>query len=75
MKYSCIIKAEGDENLYEALKPDKSKTKRASWDITKKKKFVEVKIEAMDIIALKAFTTSVVKLIEVYEKIQKTISH
>ena len=71
MKYSCIIKAEGDKELYDALKPDKSKSKRAQWDISKKKDYVEIKIEAMDVVALKAFMHSITKLIEVYEKISE----
>ncbi|MCK5107573.1 MAG: hypothetical protein KAQ83_02510 [Nanoarchaeota archaeon] len=75
MNYSCTIKVEGDQGLYDALKPDKSKTQRAIWNLSKKKNTIEIKIEAMDIIALKAFTTSMVKLIEVYEKVQKTTSH
>jgi tRNA threonylcarbamoyladenosine modification (KEOPS) complex Pcc1 subunit len=74
MKYSCIIKAEGDKELYDALKPDKSKSQRAQWDLTKKKGYVEIKIEAMDIVALKSFVHSITKLIEVYEKITETTS-
>lgn len=69
MKYSCIIRAEGDKGLYEALNPDKSQTKRAFWNITKNKNFIEVKIEAADIISLKAFTSSITKLIEIYDKV------
>ena len=69
MKYSLTIKAKLDNNLYQALLPDISKSKRAEWDVKKKKDYLEINFQAKDIIALKAFVSSVTKLLEVHEKI------
>ena len=47
-----------------------SKNKRSEIDIKKTTKGINVKIKAMDIIALKARTNSIIKLIEVHEKVK-----
>jgi len=69
MKYSLTIKAKLDDNLYNSLLPDISKTERAEWNIKKKKDCLEIQFDAKDIIALKAFVSSITKLLEVNEKL------
>lgn len=70
MKYSVVLKVEGDKDLYEALLPDISKTERAEWDVKLRKGKVEIKIDAKDIKAFKAFVSSITKLLEVHEKVK-----
>jgi len=69
MKYLLTLKTKLDNNLYQALLPDISKTQRAEWDIKEKKDCLEITVQAKDIIAMKAFVSSVTKLLEVHEKL------
>lgn len=71
MKYSVTLNLKSDNNLYKSLLPDISKTPRAGWDVKKKKGFLEIKIEAEDVSALKAFLSSVTKLLEIHEKLDR----
>ena len=58
-------------NLYRALLPDVSSNKRASLTLEQKKDTLVINIHALDPIALKAFVISVIKLLEIYDKIDK----
>lgn len=69
MKYECVFKIKSDENLYKALLPDISNTKRAVLELKEEGEYLKIKIKAVDAIALKAFTSSVLKLLEVHEKV------
>ncbi|MBL7051213.1 hypothetical protein ISS04_03565 [Candidatus Woesearchaeota archaeon] len=71
MKYECVFKIKSDEHLYKALLPDVSNTKRAVLELKKEKDYLKIKINALDAIALKAFTTSILKLLEVHEKVKE----
>ena len=57
------------ENLYKALEPEAAKTKRFKLSVKKTKSGVEISITALDATALKAITTSIIRLIETAEKI------
>ena len=69
MKYLLSIKTKLDNNLYQALLLDVSKTQRAEWEIKEQKDCLEITVQAKDIIAMKAFVSSVTKLLEVHEKL------
>ena len=71
MKYECNFIVKGGSNLYSALMPDVSSTKRASLKLKRKKDKLYIYIKALDSIALKAFTISVLKLLEVHDKVNK----
>ena len=71
MKYTCSFTVKSDEKLYKALLPDISSSKRASLNIEQKKDNLFITIKALDVIALKAFVTSVIKLLEVHDKVEK----
>ena len=70
MKFKARIEIEEKEYLYKSLVPElkNSKNKRSDINIKKTSNGVNVKIKAIDIIALKARIYSIIKLIEVYEK-------
>ena len=70
MKFKSKIEIYEDGSLYNCLLPElkESKNQRSTIDIKKTKEGVEIIIKAMDIIALKARSNSIIKLIEVYEK-------
>ena len=70
MRFKANIEVEDKGLLYKCLVPElqNSKNKRSEVDIKKTTKGINVKIKAMDIVALKARTNSIIKLIEVYEK-------
>ena len=71
MKYVCSFTVNSDEKLYRALLPDISSSKRASLQVKQKKDNLFITIKALDAIALKAFVMSVIKLLEVYEKVKQ----
>ncbi len=71
MKYECTFKIKSKGNLYKALLPDVSSTKRAVLELKKEEDYLKIKIKALDAIALKAFTSSVLKLLEVHEKVKE----
>lgn len=71
MKCECTFKVEKDDKLYRALLPDVSSTKRANWDVKKKGEFLKINFKAKDVIALKGFVNSTLKLLEMHEKIKK----
>jgi tRNA threonylcarbamoyladenosine modification (KEOPS) complex Pcc1 subunit len=71
MKYKCSFTVESDDGLYNALLPDVSSNKRASLKIEQKKDELFITIKALDAIALKAFVSSVIKLLEVSGKVEK----
>ena len=62
---------QSNHRLYDALLPDVSSNKRASLIIEQKKDKLSITIKALDAIALKAFVSSVIKLLEVYEKVEQ----
>ena len=72
MRFKAKIEVEDKGVLYNCLVPElqNSKNKRSEMDIKKTTKGINVKIKAMDIIALKARTNSIIKLIEVHEKVK-----
>ena len=71
MKYKCSFTIKANDALYNALLPDVSSNKRASLDIEQKEENLFITINALDAIALKAFVISVIKLLEVYDKVEK----
>ena len=71
MKYKCSFTVKSNGELYHALLPDISSSKRASLKVEQKKDKLYITINALDPIALKAFVTSVIKLLEVHDKIEK----
>ena len=71
MKYECSFTIQSNDRLYKALLPDVSSTKRASLHLEQKKDNLSIHIKALDAIALKAFVSSVIKLLEVYDKVEK----
>ncbi len=71
MKCECNFKVKAGDKLYRALLPDVGSTKRASWDVKKKGNFLEINFKAKDVIALKGFVNSTMKLLEIHEKIEK----
>ena len=71
MKYKIEISAEGDsEILYNCFLSEASDKDRASIKITREKNSVRFKIEAKDATALKASANSIIKLLEVHEKLK-----
>jgi tRNA threonylcarbamoyladenosine modification (KEOPS) complex Pcc1 subunit len=71
MKYVCSFDVKSDGKLYDALLPDVSSSKRASLHLEQKNDKLSITIKALDAIALKAFVSSVIKLLEVYEKVEQ----
>ena len=71
MKYLCSFTIQSDEKLYRALLPDISSSKRASLSLEQNNNKLLITIKALDATALKAFVSSVIKLLEVHEKIEK----
>ncbi|HLD34010.1 MAG TPA: KEOPS complex subunit Pcc1 [Candidatus Nanoarchaeia archaeon] len=67
MKYSLVLRAPAE--LYDVLKPEQAKNARFTLDISKEKNTI-ISITASDATALKAITTSMIKLIEIAEKIR-----
>ena len=71
MKYTCKFTVGHSINLYRALLPDVSWNKRASLTLEQKNDKLIINICALDPIALKAFVNSVIKLLEIDNKIDK----
>ena len=71
MIYTCSFTIKSNEDLYKALLPDVSSSKRASLKLEQKKENLFITIKALDVIALKAFVSSVMKLLEVHDKVKK----
>ena len=67
MVYSIEIRAPAE--MYDVLVPEQTASTRFSVQIQKKKETI-ISITAADATALKAITTSVLKLIEIAEKIK-----
>lgn len=72
MKYKCSFTVKSNGNLYSALLPDVSSSKRASLKVEQKKNKLSITINALDVIALKAFVSSIIKLLEVDSKVEKS---
>ena len=72
MRFKANIKVEDKGSLYKCLVPElqDSENKRSKIDIKKTTEGVDVRVKAMDIIALKARVNSIIKLVEVYEKVK-----
>ena len=71
MKYECSFTIQSNGGLYRALLPDVSSTKRASLHLEQKNDKLCINIKALDAVALKAFVSSVIKLLEVHDKVEK----
>jgi tRNA threonylcarbamoyladenosine modification (KEOPS) complex Pcc1 subunit len=71
MKYKCSFTVKSDDKLYRALLPDISSSKRASLKLEQKKDNLSITIKALDVIALKAFVNSIIKLLELHDKVEK----
>ena len=71
MKYQCSFVVKSNGGLYQALLPDVSSSKRAILKVEQKKENLFITINALDAIALKAFVSSVIKLLEVDDKVEK----
>ena len=71
MKYGCSFTIKANDKLYRALLPDISSNKRASLKVEQKEDTLFITINALDAVALKAFVSSVIKLLEVYDKVEK----
>ncbi len=70
--YSLTIKSKGDINkFYEALKLEAAKGNRFDLQIKKEKDGIAIALTAKDAVALKAIATSMIKLLEIAEKIGK----
>lgn len=68
--YKLIITSNSNvDNLQQALKPELAKSDRFESTLSKKDNLLEVTVEAQDATALKAIATSLLKLIEISEKI------
>ena len=68
--YTATIECAANiENLYKALQPEAAKTKRFEVSVKKTSDSVGIHITALDAIALKAVTISIIRLIEAAEKI------
>jgi tRNA threonylcarbamoyladenosine modification (KEOPS) complex Pcc1 subunit len=74
MTYSAKIRVnQNPEIIYKSfISESKSlKTKRSNYTVKKYKNYVEFEIEAKDSVALRATFNSIIKLLTVYEKINK----
>jgi tRNA threonylcarbamoyladenosine modification (KEOPS) complex Pcc1 subunit len=71
MKYESTFKLKKDSKLKKALTPDISKTDRAEWNIKEDKEYLKITVKAKDIVALKAFNNSIIKLLDIHNKINK----
>ena len=73
-KYYATIRIDKDpEIVMKSLKPDFMHTRRSSVIAEKKQGYVLLHVKAEDIIALKAALLSLIKMLEVHEKIKKVI--
>ena len=72
MRFKAKIEIEEKGPLYKSLVPEliDSKNERSKVDIKKTSEGVNIRVKAMDIIALKARVNSIIKLVEVYEKVK-----
>ncbi len=72
MKFKAMIEVKEKGPLYKSLVPElkDSKNKRSTIDIKKTSEGVNIIVKAKDIIALKARVNSIIKLVEVYEKVK-----
>ena len=70
MKFKAKIEVEEKGPLHKSLNPElkDSENKRSKVDIKKTTKGVDIRVKAMDVIALKTRIYSIIKLLEVYEK-------
>jgi len=69
MNYEVTIDVRTDPDIiYEALKPEQSKFKRASWTVERKNDKTQIHVKADDAIALKAMLSTVIKALTLYEK-------
>ena len=71
MIYECSFTIKFNGGLYKALLPDVSSSKRASLNLEQKKGKLFITIKALDAIALKAFVSSIIKLLEVHDKVER----
>tara|TARA_Y100000310_G_C20273399_1_gene619117 strand:+ start:342 stop:566 length:225 start_codon:yes stop_codon:yes gene_type:complete len=72
MRFKAKIEIEDKGPLYKCLVPElqDAENKRSKVDIKKTSEGVDVRVKAMDVVALKARVNSVIKLVEVYEKVK-----
>ncbi|MBI2135975.1 hypothetical protein HYU06_02815 [Candidatus Woesearchaeota archaeon] len=73
MKYKVIFQIDGNQELlYKCLSQEQDKKDRFELKIRKKPKQVEIIMLANDYVALKAITNSMSKMLELFEKLEKT---
>ena len=72
MKYKAIFQVANNQDLlYKCLLQEQDKKERFQLKIIKKPKYLEIVMFADDNTALKAISNSMVKMLELYEKLDK----
>ncbi len=71
MKLTAEIRISDSRKLYDIISPEMIKKERSSLDITQEKDAVRITINAKDITAFKTSFYSVVKYLDVAEKMGK----
>tara|TARA_Y100000294_G_C8481742_1_gene307048 strand:+ start:564 stop:806 length:243 start_codon:yes stop_codon:yes gene_type:complete len=75
-KFQATLKVDKDpEMVMKSIKPDFMHTKRSSVIAEKKEKHVLFHVKAADLIALKAAFLSLIKMLQVKDKINKVIEN
>lgn len=70
---SCLITLHEDiENIHQLFLAElpNAESRRAGYTVKKKKDCLEIEIRAKDVTSLKAFTISVLKILETYSRIK-----
>lgn len=66
--YTAKLELPKSDQLFEALTPEKNNgNERCTVEIKKTKESIIIKLKAKDIVALRAFLTSITRLIQIYE--------
>ena len=71
MKYKAIFQIDGNQDLlHKCLLQEQDKKERFELKIIKKSKYLEIVMSSNDNTALKAITNSMIKMLELYEKLE-----